>query len=183
MQELIKILEAIAKLKGTPDECLLFEKTNEAIADYIVKNLGVSEDCVAILLLKDAGKVFRFAYPLELFKGQSNVFPVSRNNIAGQVILSERGNVENNLSRVPHFGVYEKAKIKGKTPKPIQKMVTAPLILPDKNMLGVIQISKRGETPQEAGPDFAPADLGKLNQVCQIAAPFIKKAMETCGDF
>lgn len=177
MQELIKILEAISKLKGTPDEALLLEKTCEAIADFIIKNTGVQEDCVAILLLKDAGKVLRFAYPLELYKGQSNFFPVNRNNIAGQVILSERGNIENNLPRVPHFAIYEKAKVKGKSPRIIQKMVTAPLILPDKNIVGVIQISKRGETLPEAGPDFAPADLGKLTQICQIAAPFLKKAL------
>lgn len=177
MQEFLKILEAIAKLKGTPDEALLFEKTNEAVADFVIKNTGVQEDCVAILILKDAGKILRFAYPLELYKGQSNSFPISRSNIAGQVVLSERGNIENNLTRVPHFGIYEKAKVKGKAPRAIQKMVTAPLITPDKNILGVIQISKRGETLQEAGPDFAPADLGKLNQICQIAAPFLKKAL------
>jgi hypothetical protein len=181
MNELVTILEALAKLKGTPDEHLLFEKTNEAVAEFIIKNMGVQEDGVAVLLLKDAGKVLRFAYPLELYKGQSNFFPVNRNNIAGQVVLSERGNIENNLPRVPHFGIYEQAKVKGKSPRPIQKMITAPLILPDKNIIGVIQVSKKGQTLPEAGPDFAPADLGKLTQICQIVAPFLKKAVP--GDF
>ncbi len=177
MQELLKVMEAIAKLKGTSDEGLLLEKTCEALADFICQRMGICAECVAILLLKDAGKVLRFAHPPELYKGQSNFFPVNRNNIAGQVVLSERGNIENNLTRVPHFGIYEQAKVKGKAPKPIQKMVTAPLITPDKNILGAIQISKRGQTPQEAGPDFAPADLGKLSQICQVAAAFLKKAI------
>ncbi len=43
-------------------------------------------------------------------------------------------------------------------------------------MIGVAQISRKGETAREAGPDFTPADLRHAQEVLDSIAPYLVDA-------
>ena len=47
-------------------------------------------------------------------------------------------------------------------------------ILADDKAVGVIQISRKGATPLDAGPDFMPADLQKLVAIARTLAKCFK---------
>jgi hypothetical protein len=42
--------------------------------------------------------------------------------------------------------------------------------------VGVAQISRKGENPVEAGPDFTPADVKKAEQLFAAVAPYLAAA-------
>ncbi len=47
-------------------------------------------------------------------------------------------------------------------PDPIQKLMSAPIISEDENVLGVMQVCRKGMTPGIAGIDFTEEDLALL---------------------
>ena len=55
-------------------------------------------------------------------------------------------------------------------------MITVPIIH-DEDTVGVAQVSRKGETASEAGPDFTQADANKAQQIFQDVAPFLMKAL------
>jgi hypothetical protein len=69
---------------------------------------------------------------------------------------------------------FESIKLRDK-PVPIQKMVTAPLLVRGQ-AIGVAQISRKGETPREAGPDFSAADLKRAQELLEAIAPYLAEA-------
>ncbi|MGA2846569.1 MAG: hypothetical protein ABSF68_14235, partial [Candidatus Acidiferrales bacterium] len=54
----------------------------------------------------------------------------------------------------------------------IQKIMSAPILL-DKKVIGVIQVSRKGATPSEAGPDFVPQQLRELKTIADTIAPCV----------
>jgi hypothetical protein len=54
-------------------------------------------------------------------------------------------------------------------------MVTTPLIVRGQPV-GVAQISRKGETVREAGPDFTAADLRRAQEIFDGIAPFLADA-------
>jgi hypothetical protein len=49
-------------------------------------------------------------------------------------------------------------------------------ILHDGNPVGVAQISRKGENPSDAGPDFTPADVKRAEQLFSAVAPYLSAA-------
>ena len=60
----------------------------------------------------------------------------------------------------------------------IQKIISAP-ILSEGKVIGVIQISRKGSSAVEAGPDFTPDDLGKVLAICKPLGKLIRHAAGT----
>ncbi len=106
----------------------------EAVLGRLMKRLAASLasafdvelDELAILLVKDQGQLLRFAYPVLLYMGRMNFFPVKTNSIAGQVLLTRTGRIDNDVSLVRHHYIYERVRGRERRPLEIQKMVTAP---------------------------------------------------------
>ena len=69
----------------------------------------------------------------------------------------------------------ESVKIRDRPVAPIQKMITVP-ILHDGDAVGVAQISRKGENPSEAGPDFTPGDLKKAQKLFEEVGPYLVEA-------
>jgi hypothetical protein len=90
------------------------------------------------------------------------------------VLARRTGEVTNNVPMVRHVSFFESIKLRDK-PVPIQKMVTAPLLVRGQ-AVGVAQISRKGETPREAGPDFTPADLRHAQEVLDSVALYLADA-------
>jgi hypothetical protein len=54
-------------------------------------------------------------------------------------------------------------------------MVTVPIVHEGRTV-GVAQISRKGETPSEAGTDFTPADVEKAETLFSAVAPYLVQA-------
>jgi len=46
----------------------------------------------------------------------------------------------------------------------------------DGQPVGVAQISRKGDSPMEAGPDFNPADVKKAQEMFEAVAPYFVEA-------
>jgi GAF domain-containing protein len=84
------------------------------------------------------------------------------------------GDVINNVPMVKHVSFFESIKLRDK-PSPIQKMISMPLVVHG-HAIGVAQISRKGETAREAGPDFTPADLRYAQEILDSVAHYLAEA-------
>lgn len=57
----------------------------------------------------------------------------------------------------------------------IQKLMTAPVTASDDQVVGVIQVSRKAKYLPEAGPDFTPEDLKKLEAIATSIGKLMKK--------
>ncbi|MFQ5848535.1 MAG: GAF domain-containing protein [Candidatus Methylomirabilales bacterium] len=152
----------------------LFKRLMNTLGPSIAQAFSVREHEVAILLVKDQGLLLGFAYPFTFYADRKNLFPVGGPSIAGDVFRTRTGRIDNNLAQIGHLEIYERINVKAQGPLKIQKMISAPLLLPDGQPLGVIQVSRKATFLGEAGPHFTPADLGRLTDLCAWLAPVIR---------
>ncbi len=148
------------------------------MAERITKRVGKVFSCraeeVAILLLTADGRHLRFIAPRGL--AQLGSIPTTkRDSIAVSVLSRRTGEVNNSVPMVKHVSFFETIKLKDKPPAPIQKMVSTP-ILYGGQPIGVAQVSRKGETAREAGPDFTSADLADAQRIFDTVAPYLHAA-------
>ncbi|MBI3988629.1 MAG: GAF domain-containing protein [candidate division NC10 bacterium] len=172
-QELCQELEVLAKLPPSQAPAGLFEQILTRIGNYLAGSFQVGDDEVGVLLAKDQGRLLRFAYPLELYRGKLNFFPIMAPSVAGQVVRAKRGIFHNDMAAVPHLHIYERILVPGRPPRPIQKMLAVPLLDPDGRTVGVFEVSRKASTPGEAGPDFSALDLLKLTDFGGVLAAYL----------
>ena len=123
---------------------------------------GVRPDEVGILRLKGSG--LDFVYPLRL--RNIAIIPLnSTGSVAAQTVNTDKPQIINNFSQVRHTTFFEAVNLRGgdnsRPDQVIQKMMSAP-IPGGKGPAGVIQVSRKGASPSQAGKDFTFADLQKL---------------------
>jgi len=171
MKELVEILAAMtAKKAEVSDQRELFSDVAERIVKHVSASFAAKGDEVAILILTADGRHLRFAAPRKL--ADLGTIPVTkRDSIAVNVLTKQAGEVMNNVPLVRHVAFFESVKLREKA-VPIQKMITVPIFL-KKDVIGVAQISRKGETPAEAGPDFTQSDLNKAQELFQAVAPYL----------
>lgn len=137
------------------------------------KELGscfnVGENEVGILRLEGINLVFCHPASLQL----AGSIPLNAStSVAARTATSCRAEIINNFAQVEHISEFETVylgatsqenaqdKSRGKA-QPIQKMMSAPVRFGDR-VCGVIQVSRKGATPAEAGADFTGKDLAQL---------------------
>jgi hypothetical protein len=128
---------------------------------------------VGILLMKDQGRLLRFAYPPELYLGRLNFFPVTVPSVAAQVVRAKRGAFHNEMATVPHLHIYERIRLAAQPVRPIQKMLAVPLLQLSGLPVGVIEVCRKASVPREAGPDFTELDLLKLTDFGRVLATYL----------
>jgi hypothetical protein len=170
MSELSEILTAMVAQKDKVENRreLLFD-----MSDLIVKAVSQAFKCkqdeVAVLLVTGDGRHLRFIAPRP-FADLGTIPLTKRDAIAVRVLAARTGEVINNVPMIKHVTFFESVKLKDE-PAPIQKMVTTPILV-GRQAIGVAEISRKGPSPREAGPDFTPADLEKAKTLFDsIAAP------------
>jgi hypothetical protein len=142
---------------------------NRAV-DLVAKTFGVQVHEVAILGLTPDGRSLKFIAPDNLrIIGQ---IPLSStNSLAARTARERRGEVINHFSVVPHASVFEAVPIaEAQRGDAIQKIMSSPVISAGK-AIGVVQISRKGKSTAEAGPDFTHTHLRELKIVCDALAP------------
>ena len=174
MRELFEILAAMAAQKGkVPDRLELLLDMGERVVKAASHAFGCKSDEVAILLLTTDARQLRFIAPRRF--ADLGAIPVTkRDSIAVSVFARRTGEVINNVPMVKHVSFFESIKLRDKA-VPIQKMITAPLLLGGR-AIGVGQISRKGDSPGEAGPDFTAADLRRAQEIFDGVAPYLQEA-------
>ena len=174
MRELLEILEAMVSKKAQVEDSLeLFLDIAERIAKSASAVFEVKSDEVAILMLTSDLRHLRFAAPRS-FVELGTIPLTKRDSIAVGVLGKGVGNVQNNVPVVKHVAFFESVRIRSR-PVPIQKMITVPLLYRN-GVAGVAQISRKGETSEDAGPDSSAGDVKKAEGFFQEASPYLWRA-------
>jgi hypothetical protein len=174
LKDLLEILAAMAAKRhevANPKE--LFLDMAERMVKSASAAFGARADEVAILVVTGDGKHLRFVAPRKF--SELGTIPVTkRDSIAVNILGRKSGEAINNVPMVKHVAFFESVKLRDR-PVPIQKMITVPILHNDE-AVGVAQISRKGETPGEAGPDFTPADVKKAEEFFRAVAPYLVQA-------
>lgn len=150
----------------------------EALASAVSKALALRTDELAILVLTRDRTLLEFVYPSELAEGGTNKFPLSVPSLAGRVAQTARSVLTNTAHDVPHLDFYERIRIKEQRPRQIQKLLAVGVKGSDGRVQAVIEVSHRGDTLAEAGPDFRLEDQRRLERLADTAAPALAAAFE-----
>lgn len=118
--------------------------------------LKLSQRSVFVLDMHRDGSLLEFTYPPQ-FKG--NMLPVDNKNIAGRAAIAKRSYISNNVREEKGFVILDWLMSMGGAP--IQKMITYPVIFIDE-VIAVVQVTRRGVTLSESGPNFRKEDLDKI---------------------
>ena len=167
VNELQRLADALDKESTPPAEIPL-----AAMADKIAKSLGVKSDEVAILGVSTRWRHLHFLVPQALKNVGFN--PLTSNSaLAARTVRDSRPEINNNFSAVRHATVFEGVKAPTTSGESIQKIVSAPILCGGK-VVGVMQVSRKGASPTEAGPDFTADDLGKILALCKPLGKLVR---------
>ena len=126
-----------------------------------------------VALLRLESGLLRFIFPEHL--RTSGAIPISSSAVAAHTALSKKAEIFNNFAKVKHASIFEAVKPIGaesaeqSAPAPIQKLMSVPIMDHDSNVLGVIQISRKGADSRFA-PDFSRDDLHDLETAAGVLA-------------
>jgi hypothetical protein len=141
----------------------------------LAHSFGVRHDEVGILRVQ--GTTLEFVYPLKL--RNIAIIPLnSTGSVAAQTVNTDKPQIINNFSQVRHTTFFEAVNLRGdgknRPEQVIQKMMSAP-IPGGKSPAGVIQVSRKGASPTQAGKDFTFADLQKLMSKAKVLSKLLAK--------
>jgi hypothetical protein len=160
VSELERMSNALEK-----EELTLEDISLPTIAERVAKHVGVNTDEVAVLGVSHRWRHLHFIVPAAL-KNVGFIPLTSNSALAARTVRDSRPEINNNFSAVRHATVFEGVKTATTSRESIQKIVSAP-ILCDGKVVGVMQISRKGTSASNAGPDFTAEDLGKVLAICR----------------
>lgn len=175
MKDINLLEEKLRLLLTGEDRALAFKTVLKEVADYYKDNLDLQTDEVAVLLLDRSKSVLSFAYPDFLI--DSGLLPISSPDaFASLVYRSGKGAIENVFNQQKHLRLFEYVKNPDNTRKPICKIMAAVLAVGDEK-IGIIELSRKGHFPHEAGDDFSQENLVFLEKSVLRLSPYIKQVM------
>jgi hypothetical protein len=145
--------------------------TLDEVCLELAKMFAVRWTEVGVLRLE--GELLRFVHPAEL--NSAGCIPVSGSAVAARTASAKTSVLHNNFTNVPHHSVFELIKVKDPKsnsedyPK-IQKLISAPILGEREELLGVVQVSRKGVSPSAAGPDFTTDDIRQLERAARRVA-------------
>lgn len=145
--------------------------TPEIVCPILAEVFGVQSTEVALLRLEQ--NLLRFLYPQ--FLRTTGAIPISSSAVAAHTALSKTAEIFNNFALVKHARIFENIRppAAGASDQPalspIQKLMSAPIVGPDRIVVGVIQVSHKGPEPRST-LDFTRANLRDLEFAAQLLA-------------
>ena len=148
------------------------DSTPESICAAVAKIFHVRETEVGLLEL--SGRLLNFLYPAEL--KTAGAIPLSSSAVAARTARTKQAELFNDFTQVKHFSIFELVKLgdTGLDDQVIQKLMSAPVLAKNGEVIGVIQVSRKAPRPAAAG-DFTPDDLRKLKSVARIVGRLMAK--------
>jgi hypothetical protein len=111
------------------------------------------------------------------------LIPLISSAQAAKTATTKRAEIFNNFAGIRHSSVFETIKVSGENGQAIQRLMSAPILSPEGDVLGVMQISRKGTTPMEAGAEFEVSDLQTLRDVTnsfgRVAKQLLDRSAET----
>lgn len=145
--------------------------------------LHVRRNEVALLRLEKSS--LRFIFPPEL--RSAGVLPLTGSAVAARTAATRAPLLSNTFMRVRHVSLFEAVKLgtlsdeedRSQEQMPIQKIMSVPVV-GSGNVMGVVQVSRKGLDASLAGADFTGEDLKQLEQAAEILArmPFMQEGAE-----
>jgi hypothetical protein len=139
---------------------------------------------VALLRLEKGS--LRFIFPPEL--RSAGVLPLTGSAVAARTAATRSPFLSNTFMRVKHVSLFEAVKLgtdadeedRSQEQMPIQKIMSVPVAVSGGDVMGVVQISRKGLDAQGAGADFTNEDLKQLERAAEILArmPFMPEGAE-----
>jgi len=167
-EHLVELKKWVHELARRKDEGEIV-RLNRAV-ELISTNYSVQMHEVAILGLTADNRSLRFLAP-ETLRDVGRIPLSSGSALAARTVREKRSEVINHFSSVPHASVFEAVPIaEQRRGEPIQKIMSAPIMLAGK-VVGVLQVSRKGRTPVDAGPDFTHSQVRELKIICDALAP------------
>jgi hypothetical protein len=161
---LVSELERIASALGN-DAAATSEISLPSVAEKIAKIMGVRKDEVGILAVSTRWNHLYFLVPEAL--RNVGFIPLSSNSaLAARTARESRPEIDNNFSAARHATVFEGVRVSSEAGEIIQKIISAP-ILADGRVIGVLQVSRKGPSPEAVGSDFTADELGKILALCK----------------
>ncbi len=155
------------------DESSLKDVSLEQLAGKIAKELQVKDDEVAILGVSNRWRHLHFLVPLAL-KNVGFIPLTSNSALAAKTVKESRPEINNEFAKVRHATVFEGVKASTTTGETIQKIISAPILCEGK-VVGVMQVSRKGENASGAGADFTSDDLGKVLALCRPLGRLVRQ--------
>jgi hypothetical protein len=164
---LASLVETMAATGVAPDPEAL-EKFSRTLA----KIFDSDPDEAAILAVDAKQKTLKFVIPVKLAAVGS--IPLSSTSaLAARTARERRAEVVNNFTASRHATVFEGVPLGRRQGELIQKIISAP-ILEGTQIRGVVQISRKGQSPAISGPDFTQKDLRLLVSLSPTLEQFLK---------
>jgi hypothetical protein len=152
-----------------------FKTVVNDIARFYCDNFDLEADEVAILLTDKDNMVMSFAYPEHLVN--AGMIPVSSPDaFAARVYKLNKGLIENSFNQMKHLHLFEYIKGPGEKVRRIWKMMSTVMRAGDLKF-GIIELSRKGESVDEAGEDFSPENMEFLEATIVEFAPFLRKVL------
>jgi primosomal protein N' len=150
------------------------EEKLETAAFFLQQAFKVSDNEVALLKLSEQ-ETLHFIWPEKLSKSGS-IPLVSRESFAANTVRENKARLHNRFTSKHHASIFEKINLttsteadkkNSKRPMTIQKIMSAPLVQEDE-AVGVIQVSRKADDIEAAGPDFTKVELAALSQIARV---------------
>jgi GAF domain-containing protein len=151
-------------------------RLNRAV-EFISKSFEVQTHEVAILGLTPDEEALRFLAPDNL--RTSGQIPLSSAySLAARTVRERRPQVVNQFAKMPHATVFEAVPHgKGRRTEQIQKIMSSPIVF-EGQVIGAVQVSRKGKSPTDAGPNFTSTHLDELKMISDALAPCILRCLK-----
>lgn len=145
--------------------------------------LRVRRSEIALLRLEKGN--LRFIFPPEL--RSAGVLPLTGSAVAARTAATRTPLLSNSFLRVKHASLFEAVKLgvaaeedSGLNQMPIQKIMSVPVMRSEGDVMGVVQVSRKGLDAPGAGADFSGEDLKLLEQAAEVLSrmPFMREGAE-----
>jgi hypothetical protein len=146
------------------------EQCLEQVARILAAHFEVSAHEVGLFKFDAAGRTATFLWPPQSL-GSTVKIPVKLFTTAqvSTTARDRRGSIDNAFADTPHLHMFEQALTEHEHRLPLQKVMTAPG-LKDDRLIWIVQISRKGQTRAEAGPDFTDEQLRQLEVLADCLA-------------
>ncbi len=168
-----RLSNLLATRDASRDPKEFFLDVADLVARGAAEALGRQPDEIGILMAGRGDNYLRFASPRK-FCDLGTIPTTKRDSIAVAVFNRKTGEANNNVPLARHVAFFESVRLSDRV-LPIMKMVTVPIVH-EGVVIGVAEVSKKGENLAQAGPDFTVADIRQVSEYFSSKASFLAAA-------